>query len=90
MIVNGVRLRPRHGKWSSHNNTGAVGSLVVRASDSKPEGLGSMPDANKYPPSTLGVRYEYALVKSVGPKVLWAESRAQGTGEYFPPIQFHA
>ncbi|GFW08445.1 uncharacterized protein TNCV_2774671 [Trichonephila clavipes] len=23
------------------------------------------------------------------PKVLWAESRVQGTGEYFPPIQFH-
>ncbi|GFX79471.1 uncharacterized protein TNCV_824601 [Trichonephila clavipes] len=29
------------------------------------------------------------LVKSVGPKVLSAESRVQGTGEYFPPIQFH-
>ncbi|GFS89691.1 uncharacterized protein TNCV_3787321 [Trichonephila clavipes] len=29
------------------------------------------------------------LVKSVGPKVLWAESRVQGTGDYFPPIQFH-
>ncbi|GFW25801.1 hypothetical protein TNCV_1310611 [Trichonephila clavipes] len=28
----------------------AVGSLVVRASDSRPEGLGSMP------PNTLGVR----------------------------------
>ncbi|GFT52920.1 hypothetical protein TNCV_1460261 [Trichonephila clavipes] len=25
-----------------------VGSLVVRASDSRPEGLGSMPDATKY------------------------------------------
>ncbi|GFT27087.1 hypothetical protein TNCV_4676041 [Trichonephila clavipes] len=32
----------------------AVGSLVVRASDSRPEGLGSMPDATKYPPSTHG------------------------------------
>ncbi|GFX46207.1 hypothetical protein TNCV_2298561 [Trichonephila clavipes] len=31
---------------------GAVGSLVVRASDSRPEGLGSMPDATKHPPST--------------------------------------
>ncbi|GFX30698.1 hypothetical protein TNCV_4862221 [Trichonephila clavipes] len=30
----------------------AVGSLVVRASDSRPEGLGSMPDATKHPPST--------------------------------------
>ncbi|GFT08637.1 hypothetical protein TNCV_662081 [Trichonephila clavipes] len=35
-----------------HNR--AVGSLVVRASDSKPEGLGSMPDATKHPPSTHG------------------------------------
>ncbi|GFW94757.1 uncharacterized protein TNCV_4247971 [Trichonephila clavipes] len=31
-----------------------MGSLVVRASDSRPEGLGSMPDATKYPPSTHG------------------------------------
>ncbi|GFT63084.1 hypothetical protein TNCV_705161 [Trichonephila clavipes] len=30
----------------------AVGSLVVRASGSRPKGLGSMPDATKYPPST--------------------------------------
>ncbi|GFU22490.1 hypothetical protein TNCV_1304021 [Trichonephila clavipes] len=30
----------------------AVGSLVVRASDSRPEGLDSMPDDTKYPPST--------------------------------------
>ncbi|GFU52200.1 hypothetical protein TNCV_4186491 [Trichonephila clavipes] len=33
-----------------------VGSLVVRASDSRLEGLGSMPEATKYPPSTHGVR----------------------------------
>ncbi|GFS68046.1 coiled-coil domain-containing protein 124 [Trichonephila clavipes] len=33
----------------------AVGSLVVRASDSRPEGLGSMPDATKHPQSTHGV-----------------------------------
>ncbi|GFU84998.1 uncharacterized protein TNCV_1552621 [Trichonephila clavipes] len=32
---------------------------------------------------------EIMLVKSVGPKVLWAESQVQGTGEYFPPIQSH-
>ncbi|GFS79402.1 hypothetical protein TNCV_3006171 [Trichonephila clavipes] len=32
----------------------AVGSLVVRASDSRPEGLGSMPNATKHPPSTHG------------------------------------
>ncbi|GFX55291.1 hypothetical protein TNCV_3968451 [Trichonephila clavipes] len=28
----------------------AVGSLVFRASDSRPEGMGSMPNATKYPP----------------------------------------
>ncbi|GFU26644.1 hypothetical protein TNCV_1837541 [Trichonephila clavipes] len=32
----------------------AVGSLVVRASDSRPEDLGSIPDATKHPPSTHG------------------------------------
>ncbi|GFX22333.1 uncharacterized protein TNCV_1815351 [Trichonephila clavipes] len=41
------------------------------------------------PPNTLRVHTEYVLVKSVGPNVLWAESRVQGTGEYFPPLQFH-
>ncbi|GFV46374.1 hypothetical protein TNCV_3232631 [Trichonephila clavipes] len=37
-------------------------------------------------PNTLRVHTEYVLVKSVGPKVLWAESRVQGTGEYFSPL----
>ncbi|GFX28286.1 uncharacterized protein TNCV_1125401 [Trichonephila clavipes] len=32
----------------------AVGSLVVRASDSRPEGLGSMLDVTKYPQSAHG------------------------------------
>ncbi|GFY33747.1 uncharacterized protein TNCV_4594591 [Trichonephila clavipes] len=41
------------------------------------------------PPNTLRVHLENVLVKSVGPKVLWAESRVQGTGEYFPPLQSH-
>ncbi|GFY11819.1 uncharacterized protein TNCV_1530111 [Trichonephila clavipes] len=41
------------------------------------------------PPNTLRVHTDNVLVKSVGPKVLWAVSRVQGTGEYFPPIQFH-
>ncbi|GFW67981.1 uncharacterized protein TNCV_1617421 [Trichonephila clavipes] len=41
------------------------------------------------PSNTLRVHSEYVLVKSVGPKVLWAESRVQGTGEYFPPLQSH-
>ncbi|GFV61120.1 uncharacterized protein TNCV_2099951 [Trichonephila clavipes] len=64
----------------------AVGSLVVRAPYSGLEGLGSMP----VPPNTLQVHTEYMLVKSGGPKDLWAESRVQGTGENFPPLQFHA
>ncbi|GFU36954.1 hypothetical protein TNCV_2671121 [Trichonephila clavipes] len=41
-------------------------------------------------PNTLRVNtcVEYVLVKSVGPKVLWAESRVQGTGEF--SLQFLA
>ncbi|GFW54793.1 uncharacterized protein TNCV_2654331 [Trichonephila clavipes] len=42
------------------------------------------------PPNTLRVHTEYVLAKSAGPKVLWAETLVQGTGEYFPPLQFHA
>ncbi|GFT37300.1 hypothetical protein TNCV_1127251 [Trichonephila clavipes] len=74
-------------KWDSHG-VGAMDTLttlLVRVSDFTPESLGSMPDATKYPP----VHTEYVLVKSVGPKVLYPESRVQGTGEYFPPLQFH-
>ncbi|GFV24478.1 uncharacterized protein TNCV_194411 [Trichonephila clavipes] len=41
------------------------------------------------PPNTLRVHTKYVLVKSVGLKVLWAESRVQETGEYFLPLQFH-
>ncbi|GFT00029.1 uncharacterized protein TNCV_420561 [Trichonephila clavipes] len=73
------------GRSTACNAVGAVGSLVVRAPDSEPEGLGSMP----VPQNTLRVHTEYVVVKSVGPKVLWAESRVQGTGENFPPLQFH-
>ncbi|GFV70507.1 uncharacterized protein TNCV_2868531 [Trichonephila clavipes] len=40
--------------------------------------------------NTFQVHTESVLVKSGGPKVLWAESRVQGTREYFPPLQFHA
>ncbi|GFY33142.1 uncharacterized protein TNCV_2230911 [Trichonephila clavipes] len=39
------------------------------------------------PPNTLRVHTENVLIKSVGPKVLWTESRVQGTGEYLPPLQ---
>ncbi|GFX67041.1 uncharacterized protein TNCV_589571 [Trichonephila clavipes] len=41
------------------------------------------------PPNTLRVHTENVLVKSMGPKALWPESRVQGTGEYFPPLQSH-
>ncbi|GFV04309.1 uncharacterized protein TNCV_919301 [Trichonephila clavipes] len=33
---------------------------------------------------------EYVLVKSVGPKILWADSRVHGTREYFTALQLHA
>ncbi|GFY32739.1 uncharacterized protein TNCV_4638451 [Trichonephila clavipes] len=65
---------------------GVVCNLVAIASDFRPKCLGSMLDATKYP----RVHTEYVFVKSVGPKVLWTESRMQGTGEYFPSLQFHA
>ncbi|GFX29835.1 uncharacterized protein TNCV_4749641 [Trichonephila clavipes] len=42
------------------------------------------------PPNTLRVHTEYVLVKLVGPIVLWDESRRQGTGEYFSPLQSHS
>ncbi|GFU99995.1 hypothetical protein TNCV_4056691 [Trichonephila clavipes] len=35
-----------------------MGSLVVTESDSRPESLGSMPDATKFPPSTHGFNAE--------------------------------
>ncbi|GFU56483.1 uncharacterized protein TNCV_2609991 [Trichonephila clavipes] len=41
------------------------------------------------PTNTLRIHTEYVPVKSVGPKVLWAESRVQRTGEYFPPLPSH-
>ncbi|GFU31135.1 hypothetical protein TNCV_2193271 [Trichonephila clavipes] len=72
---------------SSHIQvTQALGSLMVRAADYRPEGLGSMPVLL----NTLRVQTEFMLVKSVGPKVLWDESRMQGTEENFPPLQVHA
>ncbi|GFW99737.1 uncharacterized protein TNCV_3419671 [Trichonephila clavipes] len=36
------------------------------------------------PPNTHRVHTEYVLVKSVGPKVLWVESRVQGDWSIFP------
>ncbi|GFT88291.1 transposable element Tcb1 transposase [Trichonephila clavipes] len=65
-----------------------VGNLVVRVTDCRPEGLGSMS------PNTLQVHTEYVLVKSVDTKVLWAiASETTGAGDwgmYFPLLQFHA
>ncbi|GFY32146.1 hypothetical protein TNCV_3556541 [Trichonephila clavipes] len=58
----------------------AVGSLVVRASDSRPEGLGPMPDATEHPPSTCSLNQ---WVRSLVGLIMSA-----GTGEYFPPLQF--
>ncbi|GFS64887.1 uncharacterized protein TNCV_2000891 [Trichonephila clavipes] len=40
--------------WCNYFQEVAVGSLVVRASDSRPEVLGSMLDVTKYPPSAHG------------------------------------
>ncbi|GFW05870.1 hypothetical protein TNCV_603421 [Trichonephila clavipes] len=42
-----------------------VGRLEVRASDSRPEGLGMMPDASKYLPSTHGFHAEIVEVEIV-------------------------
>ncbi|GFX82602.1 hypothetical protein TNCV_1192771 [Trichonephila clavipes] len=43
-----------------------MGRIVVRASDSRPEGLGSMPNAAKYPPSTHGFPAEIVEVEKGG------------------------
>ncbi|GFX54102.1 hypothetical protein TNCV_2337381 [Trichonephila clavipes] len=57
----------------------------VRASDSRPEGLGSMP------PNNLRVHTEYVLIKLVCLKVLWVvAAEIKGAEEYLPPLQFHA
>ncbi|GFU21558.1 hypothetical protein TNCV_3827591 [Trichonephila clavipes] len=39
---------------------------MVRASDSRPEGLGSMPEASKYPPSTRGNVWKKETLPSRG------------------------
>ncbi|GFS51502.1 uncharacterized protein TNCV_549471 [Trichonephila clavipes] len=53
-LVNGEKAVGCPTYICGHPTVGAVGSLVVRASDSRPEGLGSMLDVTKYPPSTHG------------------------------------
>ncbi|GFV76803.1 hypothetical protein TNCV_4730231 [Trichonephila clavipes] len=47
-------LNEKYPKKNRRNTINTMGSLVVRPSDSRPEGLCSMPDATKYPPSTNG------------------------------------
>ncbi|GFW80001.1 hypothetical protein TNCV_984101 [Trichonephila clavipes] len=52
-------LTPLQGYGSSNDCCNAdllPGNLGVRAWDSRPKGLDSMPDATKYPPSAHGVR----------------------------------
>ncbi|GFV56853.1 hypothetical protein TNCV_146051 [Trichonephila clavipes] len=63
----------------------AVGSLVVRAADSRPKGLGSMPDTTKH---TLRVHTEYVLVKSVCPKSCGLSHKHRGLENISLP--FHA
>ncbi|GFV88918.1 uncharacterized protein TNCV_1227151 [Trichonephila clavipes] len=76
------RPRLRHGQWSSHYYRPWVARWLEHRT----------PDRKAWfrcpiPPNNLRVHTEYVLVKSVGPKVLWAE--VQGTGGYFPPLQYH-
>ncbi|GFX75919.1 hypothetical protein TNCV_2238911 [Trichonephila clavipes] len=61
----------------------AVSSLVVRASYSRPEGLGLMP------PNTLQVHTEYVLVKSVGPKSCGLSHKCRDW-RIFPSPSVHA
>ncbi|GFY36819.1 uncharacterized protein TNCV_2567811 [Trichonephila clavipes] len=70
----------KEGRVAVLRGKGAVGSLVVRASNSNRKAWVRGP----MPPNTLRVHTEYALVLSVRPKVLWAESRMQGDWRLFP------
>ncbi|GFY30459.1 transposable element Tcb1 transposase [Trichonephila clavipes] len=47
--------------------------LVVRASDSRPEGLGSMPDATKHPPS-LNAEIVEVEIEVVSPSIVHSEN----------------
>ncbi|GFW32383.1 hypothetical protein TNCV_675421 [Trichonephila clavipes] len=61
----------------------AEGSLVVRASDSRPEGLGSMPDAPKYLLSTHEPFSVHFLGQHFGDKLLVTDWRKiHGDREY--------
>ncbi|GFW77163.1 hypothetical protein TNCV_2725931 [Trichonephila clavipes] len=75
------RSRRREGRTKHYR---AVGSLVVRASDSRPEGLGWMP------PNTLRVHTEYVLVKSVGPKSCGLRHECKDWRIFPSPFSFQA
>ncbi|GFU92207.1 hypothetical protein TNCV_1509321 [Trichonephila clavipes] len=77
-----------HRRCHSGINTLNKTGLVVRESTQTQEGLGSMPDATKYPQRH---NTEYVLVKSVRVRMSCGlKHKCRGTEEYFPPIQFHA
>ncbi|GFV45160.1 hypothetical protein TNCV_4398901 [Trichonephila clavipes] len=63
----------------------AVCNLVVRASDSRPECLGSIPSAIKYPPSTHGVRAR----EISGSESFMGCITSAGDWRMFPPLQSH-
>ncbi|GFV58009.1 uncharacterized protein TNCV_2573051 [Trichonephila clavipes] len=63
----------------------AVGSLVVTASNSRPEAWVRC----SMPPNTLRVHTEYVLVKSVGPKYCGL-SHEHRDWRICPSLQFHA
>ncbi|GFV92650.1 hypothetical protein TNCV_1375011 [Trichonephila clavipes] len=59
-------------------NIRAVDSPVVRASDSRSKGLGSIPDGTQYPPSTSSLKQQ--VRKSNG--LSQQKPRVQGAGKY--------
>ncbi|GFV21687.1 hypothetical protein TNCV_164181 [Trichonephila clavipes] len=67
---------------------GAVGSVVVRASNSRLEGLGLMPDATKYLPSARTVR---AHQISGSESLIGGRCKnhgCKGARKYFPLLQY--
>ncbi|GFT22303.1 hypothetical protein TNCV_3273021 [Trichonephila clavipes] len=62
---------------SAYIDKWAVSSLVVTASDSRSEGLGSMPDATKYPPNTHGV---------VSPSIVKKSNLSQALATFIPSL----
>ncbi|GFT21567.1 transposable element Tc1 transposase [Trichonephila clavipes] len=63
------------------------GSLGVTASDSRPEALGSMPDATKYPPSTHGFNAEIVEVEIGGVTIYRPFGEFRHAKSYcYPPV----